>query len=85
MMLERKQREEQQKAESQQKIETSQNTQNASSTPFLKKGDRVFHSKFGVGNISDVQEIGSSTMYIVDFGSQGKKALDAAFAQLKKF
>lgn len=85
MMLERKQREEQQKAESQQKLETSQNTQNASSTPFLKKGDRVFHSKFGVGNISDVQEIGSSTMYIVDFGSQGKKALDAAFAQLKKF
>ena len=84
MMLERKQREEQQKVESQQKIETEQTTQ-TTSAPFLKKGDRVFHSKFGVGNISDVQEIGSSTMYIVDFGSQGKKALDAAFAQLKKF
>ena len=84
MMLERKQREEQQKAESQQKIENEQTTQ-TTSAPFLKKGDRVFHSKFGVGNISDVQEIGSSTMYIVDFGSQGKKALDAAFAQLKKF
>ncbi len=47
--------------------------------------DRVFHSKFGLGNIIDIQQIGSSSMLIVDFGSQGKKALDASFAQLKKF
>lgn len=51
----------------------------------LKVGDRVFHSKFGVGKISDIKQIGSSTMYIVDFASQGQKALDASFAQLKKF
>lgn len=48
-------------------------------------GDRVFHSKFGVGKISEIKEIGSSTMLIVEFGAQGKKALDAAFAMLKKF
>lgn len=51
----------------------------------FKEGDRVFHSKFGVGKITEIKEIGSSSMLIVDFSSQGKKALDAAFAQLKKF
>ncbi len=48
-------------------------------------GDRVFHSKFGVGKITDIKEIGSSAMIIADFGTQGTKALDAAYSQLKKF
>ncbi len=48
-------------------------------------GDRVFHSKFGVGKITDLKQIGGSDIIIVDFSNQGKKALDAAFAQLKKF
>ncbi len=51
----------------------------------LKAGDRVFHPKFGIGKITEIKEIGSSSMYIVDFSTQGIKALDAAFAQLKKF
>ncbi len=59
-------------------------TQNQSLNNFIA-GDRVFHSKFGVGKVTEVKEIGSSTMIIADFGSQGTKALDAAFSQLKKF
>ncbi len=47
--------------------------------------DRVFHSKFGVGKVKKIMEVGSSSMIIVDFGNQGEKALDAQFAQLKKF
>ena len=49
------------------------------------KGDRVFHEKLGVGHILDVMQVGSSTMYTIDFGSSGKKALDATYAKLKKF
>lgn len=49
------------------------------------QGDRVFHEKFGIGHIESVQEIGSSTMYMIDFGTQGKKAMDSTFARLKKF
>lgn len=51
----------------------------------FSNGDRVFHSKFGVGKVVEIKEIGSSSMIIVDFGNQGTKALDATFAQLKKF
>ncbi len=61
------------------------NNINNSSVQQFKKNDRVFHTKFGVGKIIDVKDIGSSSMLIVDFGNQGQKALDAAFAQLKKF
>ncbi len=49
------------------------------------QGDRVFHEKFGIGHIESVQEIGTSTMYMIDFGAQGKKAMDSTFARLKKF
>ncbi len=48
-------------------------------------GDRVFHSKFGIGKITNIQDVVGTKMYIVNFSSQGEKALDAAFAQLKKF
>lgn len=68
-----------------QKPESQNTQQNPSSNIDFKKGERVFHSKFGVGTISDIKEIGSSTMLVVDFNSQGTKALDANFAQLKKF
>ncbi len=51
----------------------------------FKAGDRVFHEKYGVGNIESVQEIGTSIMYMIDFHSQGKKAMDSTFARLKKF
>ena len=53
-------------------------------TDFMS-GDRVFHTKFGIGKVVDIKQIGSSSMIIIDFGSKGQKALDLAFAQLKKF
>lgn len=48
-------------------------------------GERVFHDKFGIGHITDVMPVGTGTMYTIDFGKQGKKAMDAAYAKLKKF
>ena len=48
-------------------------------------GDRVFHEKFGIGHVISIQAIGSSTMYMIDFGTQGKKAMDSTFTRLKKF
>ena len=66
-------------------IQRNENTTTTTLNTEFKSGDRVFHSKFGVGKVCDIKVIGSSSMIIVDFGSQGQKALDAAFAQLKKF
>lgn len=51
----------------------------------FNKGDRVFHEKFGIGHIDEIKQIGSSSMYVIDFGKQGKKAVDALYANLKKF
>ena len=48
-------------------------------------GERVFHEKLGVGHIADVMTVGESIMYTIDFGKMGKKAMDAAYAKLKKF
>lgn len=48
-------------------------------------GDRVFHEKFGIGHIDEIKQIGSSSMYVINFGKQGKKAVDALYANLKKF
>jgi hypoxanthine phosphoribosyltransferase len=52
---------------------------------YFNVGERVFHDKLGVGHITDVIQIGESTMYTIDFGKMGKKAMDAAYAHLKKF
>ena len=51
----------------------------------FKEGDRVFHEKLGIGHILEVIPVGESTMYTIDFGKQGKKAMDASYARLKKF
>lgn len=48
-------------------------------------GQRVFHGQMGIGHITDVTTLGESIMYTVDFGAKGKKAMDAAYAKLKKF
>ena len=48
-------------------------------------GERVFHEKLGVGHVTDVMNVGESIMYTIDFGKMGKKAMDAAYARLKKF
>ena len=58
---------------------------NATTQYFFNVGERVFHEKLGVGHIADVIQIGDSTMYTIDFGKLGKKAMDAAYAHLKKF
>lgn len=65
--------------------ESAISAQTTSSTNVFKSGDRVFHAKFGIGNITEIKEIAGSQMYIVDFGKQGQKAMDAGFANLKKF
>lgn len=64
--------------------EAAQATQNEQANTFTK-GDRVFHEKFGMGYIDEIKQIGSSSMYVIDFGKQGKKAVDALYANLKKF
>ena len=58
---------------------------NATTQYFFNIGERVFHEKLGIGHITDVIQIGDSTMYTIDFGKLGKKAMDAAYAHLKKF
>ncbi|MBR6127253.1 UvrD-helicase domain-containing protein, partial [bacterium] len=52
---------------------------------YFNVGERVFHEKLGVGHITDVIQIGESTMYTIDFGKLGKKAMGAAYTHLKKF
>ena len=52
---------------------------------YFNVGERVFHEKLGIGHITDVIQMGESTMYTIDFGKLGKKAMDAAYAHLKKF
>ncbi len=51
----------------------------------FNEGERVFHDKLGVGHIKEVSQIGDSMMYTIDFGKMGVKAMDAAYAKLKKF
>lgn len=83
MLEEKKQKErmqQQAEAERQKKMETT--------TPIeyvFNEGERVFHDKLGIGHIKEVTQIGDSMMYTIDFGRQGVKAMDAAYAKLKKF
>ena len=51
----------------------------------FNEGERVFHDKLGIGHIKEVTQVGDSMMYTIDFGKQGVKAMDAAYAKLKKF
>lgn len=83
MLEEKKQKERMQQAkdaERQRRMETT--------TPIeyvFNVGERVFHDKLGIGHIQEVTQIGDSMMYTIDFGRQGVKAMDAAYAKLKKF
>ena len=65
--------------------EAAQAAAQAETTSGFKQGDRVFHEKFGIGHIEEIKQIGSSSMYVIDFGKQGKKAVDALYTNLKKF
>ena len=69
-----------QEAERERKIEGADTM-----TDVFAAGDRVFHEKLGIGHIIEVIPVGESTMYSIDFGKQGKKAMDASYAHLKKF
>ena len=80
--LEEKKRQEAELAKQQ---EAEEELKNATTQYFFNVGERVFHDKLGVGHIADVIQIGDSTMYTIDFGKLGKKAMDAAYARLKKF
>ncbi len=72
-------------AELAQKQKEQEELKNATTQYFFNIGERVFHEKLGIGHITDVIQIGDSTMYTIDFGKLGKKAMDAAYAHLKKF
>ncbi len=63
---------------------SSQNNETETKQTF-SQGDRVFHEKFGIGHIEEIKEIGSSKMYVIDFGKMGKKAVDSLYTNLKKF
>ena len=54
-------------------------------TEIFEVGQRVFHERMGIGHVTNVMELGDSVMYTIDFGSAGKKAMDASYAKLKKF
>lgn len=83
-MLEEKRRQEkalqQAEEERKKKFEQSQPVEYV-----FNEGERVFHDKLGIGHIKEVTQIGESMMYTIDFGKQGVKAMDAAYAKLKKF
>ena len=79
--IEERKREEKRLEEEQKKKEE---LKNATTQYFFNVGERVFHEKLGVGHIADVIQMGDSTMYTIDFGKLGKKAMDATYARLKK-
>ena len=80
--IEEKKREDERLKEEQNKKEE---LKNSATQYYFNIGERVFHEKLGIGHITDVIQIGDSTMYTIDFGKLGKKAMDAAYAHLKKF
>ncbi len=49
------------------------------------EGTRVFHDKFGLGEIDRIIEVGDNPMYSVKFTKGGKRVVDANLQSLKKF
>ncbi len=83
-MLEEKKQKEREMAAQQE--ERRKRAENIPSVEYIfNEGERVFHEKLGIGHIKEVTKIGESLMYTIDFGRQGIKAMDAAYAKLKKF
>ena len=77
-----------QKERMQQQAEEERQKRMETTTPIeyvFNEGERVFHDKLGIGHIKEVTQVGDSMMYTIDFGRQGVKAMDAAYAKLKKF
>ncbi len=85
-IMKRKLEEKKRKEAEIEELQQAEEEQKSSATQyFFNVGERVFHDKLGIGHITDVIQIGDSTMYTIDFGKLGKKAMDAAYARLKKF
>jgi len=80
-MIEEKRQQEEEKVQ----LEKERDEKKSQIDYFYNEGERVFHEKLGIGHIVEVTQIGDSTMYTIDFGKMGKKAMDAAYAHLKKF
>ena len=70
--------------EAREKAEQQNNRPDVSNAKF-KDGDRVFHSHFGIGHVTEVKSVAGVTLYVVDFGKNGVKSFDSSFADLKKF
>lgn len=81
--------EERRRQQEAQRLEAEQKEREREQSRFVEDifevGQRVFHDKMGIGHITDVMNVGDSVMYTIDFGKLGKKAMDAAYAKLKKF
>ena len=83
-MLEEKR--EKERIQQEQEAERQRRMENTTPVEYIfNEGERVFHDKLGIGHIKEVAQIGESLMYTIDFGRQGIKAMDAAYAKLKKF
>ena len=54
------------------------------SVPKFEIGTRVFHEKFGEGEIERVFDVGNTPMYAVAFDKVGKRLIDAKLPLLKK-
>jgi DNA helicase-2/ATP-dependent DNA helicase PcrA len=50
----------------------------------LKVGEKVMHTKFGVGTVAEIIGDGDKELYAVKFESAGKRILDPRFARLVK-
>ena len=83
MLEERNRQVAEQQQKEQEKIEKEQSAPTVEYV--FNEGERVFHDKLGIGHIKEVIHVGDSMMYTIDFGKQGVKAMDAAYAKLKKF
>lgn len=83
MAEERRQKQEAERVQAEQK--EKERNENKFKDDVMAVGQRVFHEQMGIGHITDVMSIGESVMYTIDFGKQGKKAMDASYAKLKKF
>ena len=50
----------------------------------FRKGDRIFHEKFGKGNIEEITGRGSNIKAKIRFDDAGIKAIVLSFAKLKR-
>jgi DNA helicase II len=64
-------------------IRAAESYQPAQSYAGFRIGQNVRHAKFGTGVIIDAADKGQSARLTINFGKQGVKELDTAFAKLE--